>query len=157
MITQHILGVILCLIEFEVFDNAAAYLTEARKPVASLIIQFHPAVGRITENRLLDYSGQSVLEDTGAVGLLVYEIVGFGRVFDKVIQFRPGGLNILETVHDDPQQRIGAIRRSLQAFAIQPSVDGKLSTAKTSRKIDTLHSGGRLNIQKRANGWHDIN
>ena len=50
MITQHILGIILCLIELKVFDNAAAYITEALKPAASLIIQFHPAVGRIAVN-----------------------------------------------------------------------------------------------------------
>ena len=77
---QQILGVILCLVEFEVFNNSAAYITEALKQAASFIIQFCPAVCRIAANRLLNHPGQSLLEDTGSIGLLV----------NKIIEFEPG-------------------------------------------------------------------
>ena len=36
-----------CLVEIEVFDNAAAYIAEALELAAGFIIQFYPTVGRI--------------------------------------------------------------------------------------------------------------
>ncbi len=98
------------------------------------------------------------LQEISLFGFGCQKIVGFGRVFNKVVQFRSCVLDIFVPVSYYTPQGMGIILCWDEALAEQVTRPiGKCLAAKTSGQIHSMDIWRGLYSKQTANGWNNIN
>ena len=107
---------------------------------------------------LFQHLFEVILKNTGSVRLRFDQIDRLTRVLNNIVQLRPGGLNILKAIGNDPQKDVCIERYGRgHAFTIQiPLADSRFIRVKCPGQIHPANPVFDFNAKQRADSCRDI-